>query len=354
MKLKDIPRGAPPRKALLLLTVAVLAAHLLLLRAGPIAVQPAAPARASALLTRVVAAEPAPLPAPAPEPAAAQPVAVPTPARAASPSPLLARAPLDRPRPKAEPAGLRTASLTQPDVPQPGPAAVAIVAAAAPARTPAPQPVTFAIPAPMRLQYKVELHQRGFSLQATSELNWRHDGETYEARLSVSAPLLPTRSQRSSGRITAEGLAPERFSDKGRSEEAAHFERDKGKVSFSNNRPDVPLLAGAQDRLSVLLQLGAMIGGEPRKFPPGATITIQTAGTHDAEPWIFNVEGDDELVLPGGKLTALRLTRAPRKEFDLKVELWLAPGMDYAPVRLRLTQPNGDSVDQQWSSTDRG
>jgi hypothetical protein len=38
----------------------------------------------------------------------------------------------------------------------------------------------------------------------------------------------------------------------------------------------------------------------------------------------------------------------------VKVELWLAPGAAYAPVRLRLTQPNGDWVDQQWSSTDRG
>ena len=53
-------------------------------------------------------------------------------------------------------------------------------------------------------------------------------------------------------------------------------------------------------------------------------------------------------------MPTLKLTRSPRKEYDIKVELWLAPGMDYVPVRLRLTQPNGDSVDQQWSSTDRG
>ena len=341
--MKDAGIGATPRKPLLLLTVGVVAAHLLLLRAGPVPVPPPAPVRASTMLTRTVAVDPTPLPAPA----AAEPVAVPSPAPPAR-VPVAARQ-----RPKPEPAGLRMAALTQQE-PARTPVPVATVAAAAPARAPAGQAVAFAIPAPMRLQYKVELRQRGFSLQATSELSWRHDGETYEARLAVSAPLFPTRSQRSNGRITAEGLAPERFSDKGRSEEAAHFERDKGKVSFSNNRPDVPLLAGTQDRLSVLLQLGAMIGGAPSKFPPGATITIQTAGTHDAEPWIFTVEGDDELVLPGGKLTALRLTRLPRKEFDLKVELWLAPGMDYAPVRLRLTQPNGDSVDQQWSSTDKG
>jgi hypothetical protein len=36
------------------------------------------------------------------------------------------------------------------------------------------------------------------------------------------------------------------------------------------------------------------------------------------------------------------------------VELWLAPGRDYAPVRLRLTNPDGGTVDQRWASTDRG
>jgi hypothetical protein len=32
--------------------------------------------------------------------------------------------------------------------------------------------------------------------------------------------------------------------------------------------------------------------------------------------------------------------------------VWLAPGKAYAPVRLRLTQPNGDWADHQWSATD--
>ena len=66
------------------------------------------------------------------------------------------------------------------------------------------------------------------------------------------------------------------------------------------------------------------------------------------------MEAGEQLQLPGGNVATLKLTRNPRKEFDIKVELWLAPGMDYVPVRLRLTQPNGDWLDQQWSSTDRG
>jgi len=101
-------------------------------------------------------------------------------------------------------------------------------------------------------------------------------------------------------------------------------------------------------------QLSALLAGEPSKYRAGSTITVQTASTKEAEPWTFTVEGSETLDLPGGRVQAVRLIRNPRKEYDQKVELWLAPRMDYVPVRLRLTQPNGDSVDQQWSSTDRG
>ena len=69
---------------------------------------------------------------------------------------------------------------------------------------------------------------------------------------------------------------------------------------------------------------------------------------------VFTVEAEEDLSLPGGPLRGLNLQRVPRKEFDQKIELWLAPTKDYAPVRLRLTNPNGDSVDQRWSSTDKG
>ena len=147
---------------------------------------------------------------------------------------------------------------------------------AAPAPSPAPargprlrQPrlPRCAIPGSVRLHYKVSCAGAAWRWPAQGELLWRHDGETYEARLEISAPLLRARTQHSTGRITAEGLAPLRFSDKARSEEAAHFERDQGKVSFSSNRPDAPLLPGAQDRLSVLLQLRRHDRRRPGEVP---------------------------------------------------------------------------------------
>jgi hypothetical protein len=210
------------------------------------------------------------------------------------------------------------------------------------------------VPRSAHFNYDVIAQTKGITLNGNARLDWRNDGREYEAQLTLSAPFLRSRTQRSTGLVTAQGLAPLRFSDKYRSEEAAHFDRDNGKVVFSTNKPEADLEPGVQDRLSIVLQLGAMLAGEPTRYPAGSRITVQTASTKEAEPWTFIVDGPETLALPGGRVQAVRLTRSPRKEHDVKVELWLAPGAAYAPVRLRLTQPNGDWVDQQWSSTDRG
>lgn len=325
------------RKPLVLLTLAVLAAHVMLLSAAP-RFEPPKPPGMRALVTRTIENRPV-------EPAEAE-------------KPVFSAVSEE----KVPPARTTRSKFATNLVAQAEPAAVeatpaqapaASAPAAAPPRDNTPQAAAFAVAAPARLRYAVTGNARGINWQADGELQWRHDGSSYEAQLSYAIPLLGSRSQRSTGRIGSEGLAPTRFSDKSRSEQAAHFERDKGKVTFSGNTPDAELAAGAQDRLSVMLQLGAMIAGAPQKFPAGTTITLQTVGTREAEPWLFTVEADEVLQLPGGSVPSRKLIRVPRREFDVKVELWLGTAMDYVPVRLRLTQANGDYVDQQWSSTDR-
>jgi hypothetical protein len=358
-----IPATGHALRRLLPLTAAVLAAHLWLVLTPPRLLRSPGLPPARPLITRsiepapvVAAVEPAPA-APTPPPGAAPPP-VPAPVPANAPATPLQRAETPTPAPPAPQA--------VPPSP-PSPAEPAPVAEAAPSPAAAPEPVrrpptsmrglnvqVLAIPEPSRVNYEVTLETRGLTVQGTAQLTWRHDGSQYEAQLDVGAPLLPTRTQRSTGRITDEGLAPARFLDKARTEQATHFERDKGTVVFSNNQPQAALLAGAQDRLSVVIQLSVLLGGQPAQYPAGTQIAIPTAGTRDLETWIFTVEGEEDLQLPGGKVQAIKLQRNPRKEFDQKVELWLAPRMDYAPVRLRLTSPNGDSVDQRWTSTDKG
>lgn len=206
----------------------------------------------------------------------------------------------------------------------------------------------YAIPAPVRLSYQIRASKFPFGLN--SELLWQQDGKNFNARLEFSA-FGQARVQTSQGQITAQGLAPLRFSDKYRSEVAAHFDRDLGKVRFSANTPEMALLAGAQDRLSVLVQLAAMVGGDPGHFPLATTIEIQTIGPRNADLWLFTVGSLETLSLPGGEQVALKLVRNPRREFDQKVELWLAPALGYLPARVRITEHDGDYVDQQWRAS---
>jgi hypothetical protein len=59
---------------------------------------------------------------------------------------------------------------------------------------------------------------------------------------------------------------------------------------------------------------------------------------------------EESLSLAGGEQRALKLVRNPRLAFDQKVELWLATQLDYMPVRLKITEANGDFIDQKWLS----
>jgi hypothetical protein len=223
-------------------------------------------------------------------------------------------------------------------------------AAAAPPATPLAASIT-AWPSAV-LHYAVTVRGRGLTLEGAARLQWQQDGERYEAQLAVSAPGRRERVQQSTGALTQAGLVPERFSDRSRGEQAAHFDPAGGRVVFSNNQPAADWVAGMQDRLSVVLQLALLAAAQPARFTAGTQVAIPTATTREADAWIFRVQGEEDLDLPGGTVRALKLERPPRREFDQRVELWLAPGLAYAPVRLRLTNPDGGGVDQRWSSTD--
>jgi hypothetical protein len=237
-------------------------------------------------------------------------------------------------------------------LPAPAPAAEAEVLATPtrPPREQQGQAHAYRFAEPVRLQYEVTGSKWPYQLGA--ELLWQHDGASYNARLAFKAGFLTVMSQTSQGQITDQGLEPLRFADKKRSELAAHFVREQGKISFSANKPDAPLLSGAQDRLSILLQLGAMLAADPTAFAQASTIAVQIVGPRDAAVWLFTVGAEETLALPGGEQIGLKLLRNPREPFDQKIELWLAPDMGYLPVRLRITDANGDFVDQKWHSSE--
>ena len=270
--------------------------------------------------------------------------------------------------PPGDPSPLGAPVLLAAADPQPNPGAAPTpasppAATPAPAATSTPAPVAaraatagkavqvFAFPAPLHLKYKINGEVKGFPYYVNGDLQWKQDGKSYEARMEVSHFLLGSRVQTSRGELGPTGLEPTRFGDKVRSERAAHFERSKGKITFSANTPDAPLTPGTQDQLSTLVQLGAMLGGSPGSFPEGTAIPFESVGPTSVESWVFKVGPQEKLTLPGGPIAAIKLTREAMGDYGNRAEVWLAPSMGYLPVRIRLTESNGNFVDQKWSDT---
>ncbi|WHZ10182.1 MAG: Putative PROLIN-rich signal peptide protein [Burkholderiaceae bacterium] len=398
--LRSPRRGAPMRRRLIgwiALTAAVLLAHLALLQARPPQVAPRATPAPQAFNVRTVYDESIPASAP---PAALETTVLEPAGRATGLSPEATRsdtrraagatparamkaasrsaARSERNRSEAlvvsaqlatNPIAIRTddaarapsarrAPATAPGAPEaPDPIVAAAQIPESPAQPAAPthaaaqavQPTAFRIAAPVRLDYEVQGEIRGIAYQAQAELLWRHDADRYDAQLAIEVPLIGTRRQTSTGRLGTQGLEPIRFSDKARSELAAHFVRPQsggaGHVVFSANTPQLPLEPGAQDRLSVFLQLGAMLAAAPERYPRGSTIALQIVGPRDADLWRFEVGASERLALPYGEVDATQLDHAPQRDYDTRVDLWLAPRLDWLPVRILLTRPRGERLD---------
>jgi hypothetical protein len=202
-----------------------------------------------------------------------------------------------------------------------------------------------ALPASALLSYRLSGQEKGIPYQATGELRWQRNAGAYAMGLSVRAFLLGTRLWRSQGLITAQGLAPVRFSDSWRSERATHFDGEQNRIVFSSNAPSVPLQPGAQDQISLYPQMAALMAQEAGRLQPGARLQVQTATVRDALPWLLTLEQEETLQVDGQNLQATKWVCQPRNRFDAKVEFWVAAQHDWLPVRIRITQVSGSFID---------
>jgi hypothetical protein len=201
----------------------------------------------------------------------------------------------------------------------------------------APPGIKLQYPPSAQLKFDGTVMRKGSQFSGSGVLNWQTDGRDYELSLEASAMLVFNRLEKSVGKLSPQGLAPIRYSSSGtgRSETATHFRPELGKIQFSNNKPDVQLLVGAQDQLSALIQLAGIIGGDPERYRIVNRIQMQVAGLSNADVWEFNLQGISDINLPAANMQALKLVRMPRNEYDAKLEVWLSPQLGYLPIRIR-------------------
>ena len=231
---------------------------------------------------------------------------------------------------------------------QPGDAAKAPPTAAATADDDTQPPPVYAtrMPPPFRWTYAL---RRG-AMSGQAELSLKRPGAGYELELKGNVLGMEVLGMTSRGSVAALGFMPERFVDRRRGKDrlAANFDHAAGRITYSGSSGAQPLLPGAQDRLSWMVQLAAIIDAAPERYQVGSRVALSVSGARgDVDTWTFIVQGRQRLTLPGGAVTdAMRLTREPRRPYDTQVETWLDPAQQHLPVRARLTVlPGGETLE---------
>ena len=216
-------------------------------------------------------------------------------------------------------------------------AAVTPAAAAAPAA--AERAPVYATQLPPSFHWRYAL-RRGI-VSGKGALDFRRETHRYTLTLDGSVGGLPLLEWTSQGGFDDAGIAPERFVIRqvGRSARAANFQRSAGKISYSAVETQHPLPAGAQDRLSWLVQVAGVVAAAPERHTrASAQIVLMVTGVRgDLAPWTFVSHGLRRVETPDGAVDAVELRREARHAFDTRGEVWLDPQRHHLPVRLVLS-----------------
>ena len=210
------------------------------------------------------------------------------------------------------------------------------------------------LPPSAQLHYNIKADRSGLTLAGEANVSWQlsnaKPNQTYaittETRAAIFGKILEANSH---GTIDSFGLAPDLYEEKPRNKPATqtHFIRDSKQISFSENAETYPIKGGEQDRTSIIWQLVSMARAAPKKFVPKSEWNFFVAGRRDAEKWTFTVGENVMLSTPMGNLNTVHIVKAPPPDSkDQRLDIWLAPGLEWYPVRLKFSDADGDTIDQ--------
>ena len=208
----------------------------------------------------------------------------------------------------------------------------------------------FDLPPSADLTYDLAARQRGLALKGEATVTWRASDGKYNTRLQSRAAILGTLTDdRSEGTIDAYGLAPAEFWEKRlrKDPSSVTFDRESKTIRFQDGEKTYPLKGGEQDRVSITWQLAAVARAAGDKFKPGSEWPFFVAGRRDAEAWTFKVVKREKVKTGMGEIDAVMVSRQPLKDSrDQSIDVWLAPGQEWYPVKIRFTEGDKETIEQ--------
>ena len=209
-------------------------------------------------------------------------------------------------------------------------------------------------PPTAELRYTIKAKQKGIPVSGEANVKWQlggnNDAQSYsvvtETRVVLFGKILDASSF---GRIDTHGLAPDKFVEKrfGKAESITRFDRNTKTMHFTESSQTYSIKGGEQDRTSATWQLVTLARASVDKVVTGSEWKMFVAGRRDAEDWSFKVAGTETVTTPLGEFSAVHFVKAPPPDSkDQQLEIWLAPKLEWYPIRLKFSDADGDNVDQ--------
>jgi hypothetical protein len=205
----------------------------------------------------------------------------------------------------------------------------------------------FEWPLSTRLAYRLQGHYRG-ALEGQAQVRWVHTGlRRYQVQMDVviGLPIAPLMSRRvtSEGEVGDSGLLPQRYEETTRFGPAPpttlQLGFGVGRVQLANGR-HAPAPAGVQDSASQFVQLAWLFNTQPQRLRAGERIVLPLALPRRVGLWVYEVQAQEVLTTPLGDLATHALKPQPgaARPGELVVQMWIAPSLQYLPVRIRIEQ----------------
>jgi len=197
------------------------------------------------------------------------------------------------------------------------------------------------LPSPATLRYEL---RRGL-LRGAGEIRWRPAGDRYVLQFEARIAGLLLLAQSSQGELGANGLAPVRFVEQRarKAARAVNFSRDSGTISFSASTVQWPLLAGTQDRLSWMIQLGGIVAADPGLAGSGRISMVLVSARGEASVRTARFAGRESAETASGSVPALKFVVDGHSVYDGSFEVWLDPARGYLPARAVSRSSEGDA-----------
>jgi len=308
------------------------------------------------LFTRVIApVEPVP---PIKPPRAAPPSPTPKPKRRAAVTatlPALAPAPVDT---TALPVLAMDDNLPEPlaasappkDEPTSPLEALTLAAGVQASDTPAPglgdtAPPADTWPPDTRLVYDLKGYYRG-DMYGSGRVQWQREQGRYQVRIDLRMALLVHVALTSQGEVTEAGLLPSAYQEQAPWGERRVALKD-GYVTFHNGS-QWPRPQSLQDTASQLVELSHRFVTGRERLQVGGQVQVWLARPQAMALWTYDVVEQETLDLPElGPVQAFHLRPRPiaNPQGAITAELWLAPSLQYLPVRVRIVLGSGNHAD---------